>query len=93
MVIPIDRRLPGKRERELFAISVFYSESGKKFSAVALYLYKFKRKSAGTANVENSLYILITWNVLMLQYSTLAVRNYKWKGKIDEGMSSENEVC
>ena len=26
MVIPIDRRLPGKRERELFAISVFYSE-------------------------------------------------------------------
>ena len=24
MVIPIDRRLPGKRERELFAISVLY---------------------------------------------------------------------
>ena len=43
------------RERELFAISICYFECGKKFSAVALYF--LNRKSAGTANVENSLYI------------------------------------
>ena len=60
MVIPIDRRLPGERERELFAISIFYSECGKKFSAVVLYLKKFKRKVCCSAIVENSLYILIT---------------------------------
>ena len=45
------------RERELFAISICYFECGNKFSAVALYF--LNRKSADTANVENSLYIYL----------------------------------
>ena len=57
MVIPIDTRLPGERERELFAISIFYSEYGKNSQRLRCTCKDLNGKSAGSANVENSLYI------------------------------------